>query len=255
VLQIDLLDTELCEVVDENIRYILRRNPERANQMIATRIAKQDVIVQKINAKNEYFQEHRKAKVEIAIKDINKKIESLKVGNWLSVETNGRNLHLAVNKEKLKEESVLDGCYVIKSNLLSEAINKNTIHDRYKDLALVEMAFRNCKTTFLEVRPVHVRKEKSTRGHVLTVMLSYKIIRHIEKAWRGFDLTVQEGVDQLSTLCSTEVKIKDEQSVIKIPKPRQKSKELLDALDIRMPEVLPKRRIKVDTKKKLMNRR
>ena len=35
----------------------------------------------------------------------------------------------------------------------------------------VERAFRDCKTTILEVRPVFVRSEKSTRGHVLVVML------------------------------------------------------------------------------------
>ena len=46
------------------------------------------------------------------------------------------------------------------------------VHDRYRDLAQVEKAFRSFKTSFLEVRPVFVRRGKSTRGHVLVVMLA-----------------------------------------------------------------------------------
>jgi hypothetical protein len=38
---------------------------------------------------------------------------------------------------------------------------------------MVETAFRTCKTSHLEVRPVFVRTEANTRGHVLVVMLAY----------------------------------------------------------------------------------
>jgi hypothetical protein len=41
----------------------------------------------------------------------------------------------------LDEEAKLDGCYVIKTDLQKEVANKKIIHDRYKDLALVEWAF------------------------------------------------------------------------------------------------------------------
>ena len=43
--------------------------------------------------------------------------------------------------------------------------SKETIHDRYKDLALVEQAFRTGKTVELEARPIHVRLATRTRGH------------------------------------------------------------------------------------------
>ena len=51
--------------------------------------------------------------------------------------------------------------------------DKQVVHDRHKDLAEVERAFRTSKTGHLEVRPVYVRKEENTRGHVLVVMLAY----------------------------------------------------------------------------------
>jgi transposase len=52
---------------------------------------------------------------------------------------------------------------------------------------MVETAFRTCKTTHLEVRPVFVRTEASTRGHVLVVMLAYLIVRALKRAWKDFD--------------------------------------------------------------------
>ncbi|MEK7699914.1 MAG: hypothetical protein AAB332_05870 [Planctomycetota bacterium] len=116
----------------------------------------------------------------------------------------------------------------------------------------MERAFRDCKTVSLEVRPIHVRKEDSTRGHVFVVMLSYMIIRRLRKAWERFDLTVKGGLEQLATVCSMEVKVKGQDTrCLKIPQPREQSRLLLEALKTKLPEVLPKRDIRVVTRKKL----
>ena len=111
------------------------------------------------------------------------------------------------------------------------------------------------KTDFLEVRPVYVQTEKSTRGHVLVVMFAYIIIRMLRGAWQKLDLTVEEGLKQLSTLCSMEMKVKNQASCLKIPHPREKSRQLLKALDIRMPIALSHRKVRVVTRKKLTGRR
>lgn len=130
------------------------------------------------------------------------------------------------------------------------------MHDRYKDLTEVEKVFLGCKTVNLKVRPVYVRKEESTRGHVFVVMLAYLIIRRLRDAWAGFDLTVEEGLEQLATICSMEVTVKDQNAHCqKIPRPRQQSRELLEALQIKLPEALPCRKIRVVTRKKLPVRR
>ena len=39
-------------------------------------------------------------------------------------------------------------------------------------------------------------------------MLAYMIVRRLRKAWESFDLTVKDGIGQLATVCSMEVKIK-----------------------------------------------
>ncbi len=255
VIQLDLFDKDICEVEEEGVRYILRRNPIRVEELDKNRLSKRRKIEHLTERKNLYLKEHPRAKVATGIKEITGKIKQLKVDKWLRVQSKDRVLTLEIDGECLQRESDLDGCYAIKTDLPKSAADKQIIHDRYKDLTLVEKIFRNCKTTFLEVHPVFVRTEKSTRGHVLTVMLAYMIVRYLQQAWSEFDLTVEEGLKQLSTLTSIEMKVKDQQSVLKIPKPREQSENLLKALNIKMPTVLPHKEVLVVTKKKLQKQR
>ena len=255
VIQLGLFDEDVCEVEDNDIRYILRRNPFRVEEINESRTSKRNSVEKLLKEKNLYLREHKRAKVETAIKDVSKKIEKLKIDKWLRVRSQGRTLELEVNNKALEEASVLDGCYVIKTDLPKEVADKQVIHDRYKDLTEVERAFRTFKTDFLEVRPVYVQTGKSTRGHVLVVMLSYLIVRILRHAWQEFDLTVEEGLKQLATLCSMEMKVKNQASCLKIPRPRETSRQLLKVLDIRMPTVLPHRNVRVVTRKKLVERR
>lgn len=255
IIQLGLFDEDVFEVEDKGIRYVLRRNPYRVEEINAQRESKRRSVEKLVKEKNTYLCEHARAKKQKALKDVNKKIVQLKVDKWLRVQSEGRTLRLEVDNRVLREVSRLDGCYVIKTDLPKELAGKQIIHDRYKDLAEVERAFRTFKTDFLEVRPVFVQNEKSTRGHVIVVMLSYMIVRRLRVGWQQFDLTVEEGLKQLSTLCSMEIKVKDQCSCLKIPRPRERSRQLLEALDIRMPIVLPHRNVRVVTRKKLPERR
>jgi len=68
----------------------------------------------------------------------------------------------------------------------------------------VEWAFRTSKTTLLEARPIYVHLESRTRGHLLVVMLAYLLARELARCWRDLDLTVEEGLDELKSLCTTQ---------------------------------------------------
>jgi transposase len=255
LIQFGLFDEKVCEVEEAGIRYILRRNPVRVGEMEKSRLSKRRALEELVSEKNVYLSEHPRANVSTALEKVKSKIKLLRQEQWLSVKAQDRQLRLEQDDAVLKEESLLDGCYVIKTDLAKEVADKQLIHDRYKDLAEVEKAFRDCKTEILEVRPVFVRSEKSTRGHVLVVMLAYMIIRKLREAWAPLDMTVEEGLKQLSTLCSMEIKVKDHGSCLKIPRPREKSRELLKALDVRMPTALPHREVRVVTRKKLPEQR
>lgn len=254
VFQMELFDRKVCEVEHEGVRYILRRNPHRAEEIACTRKEKKESIERLCQKKNIYLSEHPRAKVKTAISEIGGRIERLKVAGWLKVEADGRVLQLKEDENALEEEAKLDGCYVIKSDLPKE-VDKQIIHDRYKDLTKVEQAFRTSKTEMLEIRPWYVQTEKSTRGHALVVMLAYLIARNLQKAWADFDLTVQEGLKRLSMLCSTEMVVKDQGSSHRIPTPRQISAKLLKAANVRLPKVLPHLGTHVVSRKKLQSRR
>lgn len=257
VFQMELFDKPLAEVSSESdgCRYILRRNPERANQMQVTRRRKLTVLEKKIKQANEYLASHPRAKVVVTEERLTTLAKRLKLTEWVSVETHDRVFMLKTRAESLEEEEKLDGCYVIKTDLPMEVADKETIHTRYKDLAFVERAFRTSKTGQLEMRPVYVQRESSTRGHVLVVMLAYKIVRELQRAWNNFNLTVEEGLKELSTLCSVEVVVKGQASCHRVPTPRALSAQLLKSLDIQIPEVFPRMNVHVVTRKKLQTQR
>ena len=110
---------------------------------------------------------------------------------------------------------------------------------------------RTCKTTHLEVRTVFVRTEANTCGHVLVVMLAYLIVRELKRARKDFDLTVEEGLKELDKICAMNLSVKGGDACLRIPEPSQATRELLDALDVKLPQFLPKSKVKVDTKRKL----
>ena len=138
-------------------------------------------------------------------------------------------------KEKLLEVKRLDGCYVLKTDVSKERSEKEEIHERYKDLALVESAFRTCKTVVLELRPLHVRLSTSTRGHVFVVMLAYMIIQELHRLWKDMDVTVEEGLSHLSTLVETRVTLPSGVTLSRIPEPTEQNKALLKAAGINLP--------------------
>lgn len=255
-IQMELFDEDLAQVqTDDGIRYVLRRNPVRADELAASRRDKKHSVQKLLDVQNVYLAEHPRAKVEVALRKVCAKIDKLKLAGWLTASASGRTIVLAQDAAALAEVSKLDGCYVLKTDLTPRQAPKKTVHDRYKDLALVEWAFRTSKTVHLEVRPIHVRLASRTRGHVLVVMLAYRIVAELAHRWQALDVTVQEGLDQLGTLCATNVTMKGTFRCQKIPKPRPDLKQLLDAAGIRLPEALPCKAVKVTTKRKLPSRR
>ena len=255
VLQMDLFDVELCEVSQDDVRYVLRRNPLRAQELSASRADKKAAVERVRENLDGYLREHPHAKTSTAERSVRAKIAQLKLDAWLTVEVEGRSLKLRVNQPVLDEISRLDGCYVLKTDLPQSAATKKVIHDRYKDLAEVEQAFRQCKTAHLEARPIYVRTAEHTRGHVLVVMLAYLIRRDLSPAWTTLDVTIEEGLNQLQTLCTTEISVEGGGSCLRIPTPSPSSLALLNALNIQLPKLLPHTETRVVTRKKLPERR
>ena len=106
----------------------------------------------------------------------------------------------------------------------------------------------------LGLRPLFVRKEESTKRHVLVVMLALLLQRELERCWRDLDTTVKEGIDELGAISVQEVQL-GKASVQNIPTPDKTGRQLLKKIDVQLPAVLPMRKARVDTTKKLQSER
>jgi len=256
LIQMDLFDETVADVVDEDakVRYVLRRNPHRAAEMAATRNSKLAKLRQLVAEQNMYLAEHARADVGVARRKIKTRHEKLRLPA-VNVNVNGRTISIAQPQEAWQEAAKLDGCYCLKTDLSEQQATKETVHDRYKSLSQVEWAFRTSKTTLLEARPVYVCLESRTRGHLLVVMLAYLLAQELARCWRDLDMTVEEGLDELKSLCTTQVVVRGRSVLHNIPRPRASVQQLLDAAGVTLPKSIPDRGVRVSTRKKLTEER
>ncbi|MGH8646193.1 MAG: IS1634 family transposase [Gammaproteobacteria bacterium] len=241
--QMTLFDAPLAEITTpEGERYILRRNPLRAQEIAASREDKYRTLRNAVAIANQYLATHQRANPTLALEKLTRRAQQLRIHPWTTLTLEHRTLRVGKNTHALAGSAKLDGCYVLKTDLPASAASKELIHERYKDLALVEWAFRESKTVHLEMRPIYVRLE----------MLAYLIIHALAKRWAALDLTVQEALNQLATLCLTEVHVPHQPIAYQIPSPRDTVQQLFDAATVHLPNKLPRRGVVVTTKTKLL---
>src|SRR5918999_1722363 len=118
VLQLSMFDEDLVEVTTEEVRYIVRRNPQRAEELAAVRQSKRERLDNYLAQKNAYLADHPRAKVETALKNAQAKANQLKIHAWAKLNVEERRLALAVDEDAQRAATRLDGCYVIKTDLL-----------------------------------------------------------------------------------------------------------------------------------------
>lgn len=170
-----LFDESVAEITpSEGNRYVLRRNPHRAQEIAAAREDKYQTLRSAVAASNAYLATHRRAHPTLALEKLRRRAKQLQIHAWTTLTLEQRTLTLEKNTPALTESAKLDGCYVLKTDLPPLTASKELVHERYKDLALVEWAFRESKTVHLEM--IYVRLESRTRGHALVVMLAYLLI-------------------------------------------------------------------------------
>ena len=243
---------------------VIARVIDRGSRLSAVRFAMRHAVCEVLGIKKldeddlyenlAWLAEHPRANTSKARAKVTAKIVKLKADTWLTAKENDRVISVEKNEERLSEVALLDGCYVIKSDVPKDDADAQTLHDRYCDLEMVERAFRTMKTTHLEMRPVFVTKKTSTRGHAFVVMLALLLQRDLERCWVDMDITVEEGIDELSAIHMLEVKL-GQATIQDIPKPTKLGKLLLDKAAVTLPTVLPKNTANVHTKKKLHSER
>jgi len=178
-IQMDLFDemniTEIIDSEHKEFRYMLCKNEKEKIKERNTRealIKKVEVLLIK---KAAVKQKRDKNKTCASIGRIFEKVKIEKFFLW-NIDDNGK-LTWSRTEEKIEQEKLLDGCYVIKTNA-SKAMNKENVVGAYQGLQKVEQAFKNMKTVLLELRPIHHKTDERITAHIFIVMLAYYLQWH-----------------------------------------------------------------------------
>jgi hypothetical protein len=109
-------------------------------------------------------------------------INHYKMAKHFAVTITDDDLTFERKPEQIDAEAMLDGIYVLRTDLERKTLDAASTVGAYKGLANVERAFRSLKTVDLEVRPIHHRRTHRVRAHVLLCMLAYYLEWHMRRA-------------------------------------------------------------------------
>lgn len=243
VIQMDLFDTVLTEVEENGKRYILRRNDavrQKEAHRIEDKLNRLNVLIEK---RNEKVAQSPKACAEKGLLQLEQWLKKYKLQSFVSLTLQARMIDCKIDEELKANNRLLDGCYVMQTNVEKTTLNTEQVDTSYRNLQRVERDFRTLKTGFLEIRPIYVRKKTRTEGHVFVAMLALKVLRCFEeKLQRAFGtteknpqaLTVQDALVSLSRMIF--LRYADKGKVeLRLPQPDEEQRAILKALGITLP--------------------
>src|SRR5579883_1221821 len=243
-LQLNLFSEQVCEVEAEGVRYILRKNESEARREQGRLEDKLAKLGAKIEARNEQVRTHPRCQPEAGQRVMAAWVERYKLTGLVEIKLEGTQLKLERREEAITRALDLAGCYVVTTDVASTAMSAQQVHDSYVSLAKVERDFRTLKTGLLEVRPVWVRKESRTRGHVFCCLLALKVAREMERRLqaalgtpetRADALTLPDALRSLTRLCLLHYRVDEKTTVTKLPQPDARQREILQAFGVSLP--------------------
>jgi len=184
VLQPDLFDQTVCEVEHRGLRLILRKNEKVRRKEEARREDKHRRLRELIQERNTFVSTSQRAQPEAGLRKLTNWTRRYKISSFVTLSLDHGQIVMAIDEQARADTGLLDGCYVLETDVSLEKMDAKTVDERYRSLQQVERNFRTLKTGFLEIRPVFVRKADRTRGHALVSMLALKIVREAEDLLR-----------------------------------------------------------------------
>jgi transposase len=243
-LQLGLFDEKVCEVEANNVRYLLRKNEAEEAKSHHRLQDKLDKLAMKVANRNKQVQDSRRCQPEAGSRQLQAWIIRHRLTDLVELRLEGQTLLLVKNETAIERAMELAGCYVVSSDVPKEKMTGKEVHDSYMSLQKVERDFRSMKTGLLEVRPIFVRKESRTRGHVFACMLALKICREMESRLsttfgttdsNKYAITLPDALSSLSRLCLLNYKLDAKTTVTRLPKPDPRQNEILAAFGLSMP--------------------
>lgn len=113
-------------------------------------------------------------------------------------------VQVKINPVKIKEDEKWDG---LKGYLTNSSLSKKQVLDNYKQLWLIEKAFRIAKTD-LKIRPVYHYKQRRIEAHICLNFVAYKVYKELERQLKGkeTDLSPEKVIDIIQSIYEIEAK-------------------------------------------------
>jgi transposase len=244
VLQTDLFDAPLCEVEHDDKRLIVRRNETVRVREGRRREDKLAQLQAKVAERNAFVKNSRRASAAAGLAALQRWAKSHKLSAFVTLALNERVIVCTIDQEAKAQDALLDGCYLLETDVPQGLMDAKTVDARYRDLQKVERNFRTVKTTFLEIRPIFLRKAERTKAHVFVAMLALKITRRFEAdLHRTFGSTEDDpaaitpddalvALGRLTYLYSTD---RNGQRHTHLPRPDDQQAKILDAIGLSFP--------------------
>jgi transposase len=245
VVQLGQFAEQVSEVHAEGRRYILRRNTAEARKAWHRLQDTLHTLQTLVATRNAKVAASPRCHPEAGLGHVRAWIKRHKLTNVVAVRLDGRCLMIESDAAAQEHAMQLAGCYVLETDVSPALLDTHTAHARYKDLAHVEYDFRTMKTGLLEVRPIFVRKERRTRGHVFVCLLALKLSRELQRRLAAafgttqdapHGVTVPDAVAALNRLCLLTYPLDETHSVTRLPRPDAQQTQILQALQVPLPD-------------------
>ena len=243
-LQMGLFEEQICEVEAEGHRYILRKNEAEARRLIHRLEDKLAQLQAGVQARNEKVRESRRCQPQAGLRKAQEWIDRYRLSSFVTVRLEGRFLQLEVDDEGCQQALLLAGCYVIETDVPASWLQAQQVHDSYRNLAEVERDFRALKSHLLELRPIFVRKQSRTRGHVFSCMLALKISREMRNRLVAHfgttdddphGVTLEDAFEALNRLTLDLYPVENDILIPRLPRPDPHQTRILEALQVYLP--------------------
>lgn len=244
VLQPELFDAHLCEVEHDGKRLIVRRNEAVRVREQRRRADKLHQLHTKIAERNAFVEKSPRASAEKGLAALRGWVKRHKLAKFVTLTLEERVSLCAVDEIAMAEDGWLDGCYLLETDVPAALLDAPTVDQRYRDLQKVERNFRTVKTTFLEIRPIFLRKAERTKAHVFVAMLALKITRQFETGLRqafgttdedATALTPDDALVALGRLTYLYTTDRNGQRRVHLPRPDEHQGKILGALGLTFP--------------------
>ena len=110
------------------------------------------------------------------------KIIDNKMAKHFDITITDNDLIVERRNQPIDDEALLNGIYVVRTNVTADLLDSSSVVRAYKGLSNAERAFRSLKTIDIEIRPIHHRRARRVRAHVLLCMLAYYLEWHMRQA-------------------------------------------------------------------------